>query len=77
MKTGIITVSTVTVGIKARKILAKSGIKTKIVKLDSERSGCTYGLEFNIKDFYDIASILRTNKIDYRYKASGARGDIP
>lgn len=63
----IITVQTVTIGLKAKKALANSGIKSKVIKIDGDGSekGCKYGLEFREGDFYDAISILRSKGIEY------------
>lgn len=67
MKKSIVTIKTVTIGLKARKILSGHGIKSSLVKIDSEKSenGCRYGLEFNEKDFYDVISALKEKGIEY------------
>lgn len=67
MKTSIVTVKTVTIGMKCKKALASRGIKASLVKIDFTRSqnGCQYGIEFNERDFYDVISILRENEIEY------------
>ena len=67
MKKCILTVKTITVGLKARKALNAQGIKSSIVKIDSTKSesGCQYGLEFNDRDFYEVISILREYNINY------------
>lgn len=67
MKTNIITVKTITIGLKGKKALAKNGIKANIVKVDSTKSqeGCGYGLEFNTRDFYSVITVLRENGINY------------
>ena len=67
LKKSIVTVKTVTIGQKGRKALAKHGIKSNIVKIDSSNSeyGCSYGLEIPEKDFYEAIQILRSNNIEY------------
>ena len=68
----IVTVKTVTVGLKGKKALSSHGIKAKIVKIDGSEAdkGCQYGIEFRDSDFYSAVSILRENGIEYGvYKA--------
>ena len=67
MKRSILTVNTITIGMKAKKALSKRGIKSALIKIDSSKTqmGCQYGLEFYEKDFYDVISILRANEIQY------------
>ncbi len=78
LKTETITVKSITLGLKAKKILAKSGIKSKLVKLDSSKTenGCSYGIEFKSSEFYNIASLLRTNEIEYSVMKR-TENDIP
>ena len=67
MKKGLLTVKTVTIGLKARKILRGCGIKSNLVKIDYTRSesGCQYGLEFDERDFYEVISALKKHEINY------------
>ena len=72
MKKSILTVKTITIGLKARKALSGCGIKSNLVKSDytKSESGCQYGLEFNEQDFYEVISTLRKHGINYGvYKA--------
>jgi hypothetical protein len=59
--------ASVTYAIKARKLLERNGIKSKLVKTlsNEKRQGCAYGLKFNSSEFYDTAKILRENNITY------------
>lgn len=67
LKKSIVTISTVTIGIKAKKALSKRGIKSNLVKIDftKNQNGCQYGLEFNERDFYDVVAFLREIGIQY------------
>ena len=61
----ILKLQTLTYAIKARKLLDRNKIKSKVVKLTGrEREGCGYGLEIYDKDFLTVASILR-GEIEY------------
>ena len=63
----IITVKTVTIGLKGKKALASHGIKSRVVKIDASKSknGCQYGIEFTAEDFYEAIRVLRENNIEY------------
>ena len=67
LKRSIVTVNTITIGMKGKKVLSKNGIKSNLVKIDSSKNqlGCQYGLEFDGNDFYNAVSILRENGIQY------------
>ena len=67
MKTGIITVKTITLGLKGKRALSAEGIKSRVVKIDAteSKSGCQYGLEFNALNYYDAIRIMRENGIEY------------
>lgn len=67
MKTTILTVQTITIGMKAKKVLLRHDIKARIVKLDTSdsKAGCGYGLEFSEKNFYEAVRALRENQIPY------------
>ena len=76
MKNSIITVKTITLGLKVKKALAARGIKSRIVKTDASksRSGCQYGIEFDSSHFYDVVSVMREYEIEYGVYNSN---DIP
>ena len=67
MKTDIVTVKTITIGLKGTKVLAERGLKSSLVKIDFTKSqdGCQYGLKFNDRDYRDVVSILKENGIEY------------
>ncbi len=67
MKKSIVTVKTITIGLKAKKILSGRGIKSSLIKIDHTKSqnGCQYGLEFNEQNFYEVVSALREYGIEY------------
>ena len=67
MKNIIVTVKTITIGLKARKLLSARGIKSRLVKTDASitQSGCQYGIEFDSTVYYDAIRILRENEIEY------------
>lgn len=72
MKKSIVSVKTITIGLKGKKALAKKGIKSSLVKIDYTKTanGCQYGLEFNDRFFYEVISTLRENGINYEvYKS--------
>ena len=67
MKTSIVTVKTITIGMKGKKALSSRGIKSRLVKIDASQSqnGCQYGIEFPASNFYDAIRALRENEIEY------------
>lgn len=67
MQKNTLTVNSVTYAIKARKLLARDRIQSKLVKVDSSSSGCTYGIEFDAENFYAVVKILRENRIEYSF----------
>ena len=64
-----ITVGSVTYAHKARRLLQHKGISSHLVKLDAARSknGCTYGIEFEADDFYNVVMELKSAGIEYNY----------
>ncbi|MBR2465654.1 MAG: DUF3343 domain-containing protein [Clostridia bacterium] len=69
MKTSVFTVGSVTYAIKAKRLLAREGLTSKLVKTDASKStgGCAYGIEFPTKDLYAAASIMRSAGIYYQH----------
>ncbi len=68
MKKSIITLESVTYATKAKKLLSQNGIKVRVVKLSSTKSGgCTYGIEFDEADYLDIALYLKNAGLVYNY----------
>jgi len=67
LKNSIVTVKTITIGLKGRKALSGRGIKSRLVKIDASQSesGCQYGIEFRSSDFYEAVRALRENGIEY------------
>lgn len=65
MKTTIITVGSITLAQKARKLLSNGGFKTKLIKLNSAKSGCEYGVGIMNYLPLDVARILREGNITY------------
>ena len=67
MKNLTLTVGSVTYAIKLRKLLARDGIKSRLVKVDNTltKNGCSHGLEISDSDFYRAVIIMKENNIDY------------
>ena len=67
MKTNVVTVKTITIGLKGKKALAANGIKSSLVKIDFTKAenGCQYGLKFNERDYRDVIKVLRESNIEY------------
>ena len=68
LQTTVFTVGSVTLAIKAKKLLARDGIASKLVKADASKSagGCVYGIEFPTKDLYAVANVLRSANVYYK-----------
>lgn len=67
MNTTTITVGSATYAIKARRILLRMNVRSKLVKVDASNSqnGCTHGLEFASEDFYTVVMALKNAGISY------------
>ena len=62
-----VTVSSVTYAIKARRLLWRAKIQSKLVKLDPNQNenGCSYGVVFPAADLYSAVMELKNNEIPY------------
>ena len=78
MKKIIITLNSVTMALKAKKLLEAHGIATRLLKMDTVRisEGCTHGLEIDYKSFIDAVSILKNRNITYKVD-SRSENDLP
>ena len=67
MKKITVTVGTVTYAIKLRRLLLRAGIRSKLVKVNSNKTegGCTHGVELDEINFYYAVVIMRNNGINY------------
>ena len=67
MNTIIITVGSVTATMKAKKILQRAKIQSKVVKSDliDKYNGCSHGLEIPNNLLYDAARELIKEGIEY------------
>ena len=68
MNTTTVTVGAVTYAIKLQKLLARAGIRTKMVKVESSDGdgGCTHGVEIYDENWLDAVYLMKENGIDYR-----------
>ncbi|MBQ8409535.1 MAG: DUF3343 domain-containing protein [Clostridia bacterium] len=62
-----VTVS-MTVALKAQRILAKSAIRAEVIKVSSSsaKRGCTYGIEFDYSLLGNVKDILGRSGIDVK-----------
>ena len=69
LKTDIITVSTMTHAMKAKKALIKRGINARVIKLNTTlyQTGCSYGIEFPSAEFYNAISIIKELGLQYHH----------
>lgn len=74
LNVAIITVGSMTYAIKARKALSHEGIKSKLVKLEKNKDGCSYGIELKEERLYSAVVVLRTNGIEYKLLRGGNNG---
>ena len=66
MKNIMITVGGVTYAIKLRKLLARDGIESELIKIsDTKRGGCTHGVRISGEDLFRAVGIMRSKGIDY------------
>ena len=66
MKKVTITLPSVTYAIKLRKKLGAVNINSKLVKLDTQKSGgCEYGVEFAENYLLDVVSLVKEENIVY------------
>lgn len=63
----IITVSSITYALKAKKLFEREGIKATLIKKDLSKNtkGCTYGIKIDARYLYDAVAILKNKGIDY------------
>lgn len=68
MKKDILTIPTVTLALKAKKLLSKKGITASVVHFNSNenKNGCSYGIEFDINDYFSVLSILKESEIPHQ-----------
>jgi hypothetical protein len=55
-----------TVALKAQRVLAKSAIRAEVIKVSksTSKSGCIYGIEFDITQLSAVKAILEVNHIE-------------
>ena len=68
MRKIIITTSSVTTALKAKRLLESQSISARLIKLDSMKASteCTHGLEIDYKAFLDAVTVLKSKNISYR-----------
>ena len=69
MKNDIITIPTVTLALKAKKLLSRQGIKASVINISDlkDKSGCAYGIEFDSAYYFSVISALRNSEIPYKH----------
>jgi hypothetical protein len=62
-----VTVSSVTYAIKLKKLLARGGIQSNLVKLEDKKGklGCINGVRISQNDLFASIVIMKKNGIDY------------
>lgn len=67
-------IGSMTIALKAQKILHASSIRSTVVKLDSSATqrGCAYGLEFDCNQYSNIRYLLEKSHVNVtRYLTGG------
>ncbi len=67
MKTILLSLQSATYAVKAKRLLNRSNVSARLVKLDGTKSenGCTHGIEIDHNDFYNAVMILKNENIEY------------
>ena len=66
MNTMTVTFPTVTYAMKAKNLLARVGIHSKLIKIGGNSSGgCVYALRVEVSDYYDLVFELKNSGIPY------------
>ena len=67
MDNSIITLGSVTYAMKARRLLIREGIRSRLVKVLPENTdnGCTHGLVIASARFFDAVVVLKKHDIPY------------
>ena len=66
LNTTTITVGSVTYAIKLRKLFAREGIESELIKVTVKREGgCTHAVRINRSDLFRAVVIMREKGIEY------------
>lgn len=67
MLSTIFSLGSVTLAMKARRIMLHAGIPARVIKVDAAQSryGCMHGVEVERQYYYDAVRLLRQNGIPY------------
>lgn len=63
----VATLKSMTIALKAKKILNNAFIECEIIKLEANltKRGCGYGIKFDCINYYSVEKILNDNKVKY------------
>ena len=63
----VLVIGSVTYAIKARRVLSRAGIQSKVIKTDvtDKNSSCTHGIEITANDLYSAVVALKNAGISY------------
>ncbi|MBR3806629.1 MAG: DUF3343 domain-containing protein [Clostridia bacterium] len=69
----IFTFDSVTYANKAKKILSRAGVQSKLIKLSdsNESGGCIHGLSVSKEGYYTAVKALREIGVSYRVRSTG------
>lgn len=63
----VASLKSMTVALKARKVLNEAYIDCEIIKLEPHmtKKGCAYGIKFNCINIYSIENVLNEKRVKY------------
>lgn len=75
MENTTLILGSVTYAVKARRLLARSGINARLIKLSGKETadGCSHGIELASSRFFEAVVILKENGIAYSLYNGGRR----
>ena len=71
----ILTIPTVTLALKAKRILGRHGIKANVIKADAttNKNGCAYAIEIPSTDFFSAITLIKEAEIPYGTVSKGGK----
>ena len=75
MKTDILKIPTVTLALKAKRILGRHRITANVIKIDAttNKNGCAYAIEIPSSDFFSAITLIREADIPYGTVSKGEK----
>ena len=66
-----ILIGSISYAIKAKRLLAREGITSNLVKESDNTSGCSYGISFDGRDSFRISAVLKDAGIPIKTRDKG------